>query len=99
MLGRNELITNNLLERKAIAASLQLREGKTLLRNFYACDKTETTRMTDLVKVTVARGHVPPHPDAHVINYARGGVIELFMFAVSIVFTPIWYQLKKQHFI
>ena len=56
--------------------------------------------MTYLVKVTVARGHVPPPPDVHVINYARGGVAELFMFAVSIVFSPIWYRLKKkQHFI
>ena len=54
--------------------------------------------MTDVVKVTVARGHVPPPPDAHVINYARGGVVELFMFAVSIVFSPIWYRFKKNKF-
>ena len=52
--------------------------------------------MTDLAKVTVARGRVPLPPDAHVINYARSGVVEFFMFAVSIVFSPIWYRLKKK---
>ena len=55
--------------------------------------------MTDLVKVTVARGRVPPPPDAHVVNYARGGVVELFMFAVSIVFLRFGINYKRKHFI
>ena len=31
------------------------------------------TRMTALVKGSVARGHASPPPEAHMIKYARGG--------------------------
>ena len=34
--------------------------------------------MTGLVKGTVTRGRIPPPPEAHMINYARGGAIEFF---------------------
>ena len=33
--------------------------------------------MTALVKGSVARGHAPTPPEAHVIKYARGSAIEL----------------------
>ena len=31
-----------------------------------------------LLKGSVARGHAPPPPEAHVIKYARGGAVELY---------------------
>ena len=31
--------------------------------------------MTALVKGSVAQGHAPPPPEAHVIEYAMGGVV------------------------
>ena len=55
--------------------------------------------MTDLVKGTVARGRVPPPPEAHVINYARGSAVEVFMVAVSIIFSLSRYQFSKKRFI
>ena len=52
-----------MLERKAIAASLEIREGKKPLQEQRQC--------TAFVKGSVARGQAPP-PEAHVIKYARG---------------------------
>ena len=58
----NNKLTYYLLERKVITASLQLREGKKL-------------PLDDLVKGSVAQGHAPPPPEAHVIEYAMDGVV------------------------
>ena len=43
--------------------------------------------MTALVKGYVARGRVPPPPEAHVIEYARGGAVQ-FMVEVLLVISP-----------
>ena len=75
-----------MLERKAIAASLQLREGKK--------PPQEPTRMTALVKGSVSRGHAPLRPEAHMIKYARGGAIEL-MVKVSLVISPSYDRFLK----
>ena len=71
-LGRNDLKTNLLTICWKGKQSLQVcntRREET---------KTGTMRMTALVKGSVTRGHAPPSPEAHVIEYARGSAIELY---------------------
>ena len=67
MLGRNE--QTNLLftgkENNSCKPATTRREETT----------TGTTRVTALVKGSVARGHAPQPPEAHVIKYARGGAV------------------------
>ena len=56
------------------------------------------TRMTALVKGSVAQGRVPPPPEAHVIEYARGSAvqcIELYGRSFTSYFSELGSIVKK----